>query len=37
MFDNNDKETKKNILTTLLIVACVVIWLTIQLFPEFPM
>jgi len=37
MFDNNDKETKKNTLTTLLIVACVVIWLTIQLFPEFPM
>jgi hypothetical protein len=37
MFKTNDKETKKNIKTTLLVLAGVIIWLTIQFFPEFPM
>lgn len=37
MFNINDKETKKNIITTLLVIAGFVIWITIQLFPEFPM
>jgi hypothetical protein len=37
MFNINDKETRKNIITTVLVIACVVIWIAIQLFPEFPM
>jgi membrane associated rhomboid family serine protease len=37
MFNTKDKETRKNIITTVLIIACVIIWITIQLFPEFPM
>jgi len=37
MFNINDKESRKNIITTILVVACVALWLFIQLFPEFPM
>jgi hypothetical protein len=32
-----NKEATKTILTTLFIIACLGLWITIQLFPEFPM
>ena len=37
MFNLNDKESRKNIITTVLVIAFLVMWILIQFFPEFPM